>query len=187
MGRMARRSCTSRCAVAAVRSRSRASVIRSTPRRSCASDPAWRKVWPGEKGLRLLAIGGVPGQAYEVRDFTELGAPDPFSQRRSARRGRGFPGPGAPAAAVQAPTQRTPRARRSSRGARAARPGGFRALGRRELVEPPQHLGAGRVQLIQPLLQAVADGRELRGREQRAPPVLGCGSVGPRWGVAGGG
>ena len=38
-----------------------------------------RKVWPGEKGLRLLAIGGVPGQAYEVRDFTELGAPDPFS------------------------------------------------------------------------------------------------------------
>ena len=38
-----------------------------------------RKVWPSEKGLRLLAIGGVPGQAYEVRDFTELGARTPFS------------------------------------------------------------------------------------------------------------
>jgi uncharacterized cupin superfamily protein len=40
---------------------------------------AKRKVYAGGEGLRLLAIGGVPGTAYEVRDFTELGAPDPFA------------------------------------------------------------------------------------------------------------
>jgi uncharacterized cupin superfamily protein len=38
-----------------------------------------RKVWPGDDGLRMLVIGGVPGQAYEIADFTELGAPDPMA------------------------------------------------------------------------------------------------------------
>jgi mannose-6-phosphate isomerase-like protein (cupin superfamily) len=38
-----------------------------------------RKLWPGAEGMRVLAIGGVPGQAYQVREFTELGAPDPLA------------------------------------------------------------------------------------------------------------
>jgi mannose-6-phosphate isomerase-like protein (cupin superfamily) len=40
---------------------------------------AKRKVYAGAEGLRLLAIGGVPGTAYEVSSYTELGAPDPFA------------------------------------------------------------------------------------------------------------
>ena len=39
-----------------------------------------RKLYPGEEGMRVLVIGGVPGEAYAVRDFTELGAPDPFAR-----------------------------------------------------------------------------------------------------------
>ena len=39
-----------------------------------------RKVLPGEDGLRLLAIGGVPGKPYEVSAATELDAPDPMAQ-----------------------------------------------------------------------------------------------------------
>lgn len=39
-----------------------------------------RKVFPGADGLRMLAIGGVPGKAYEVKQFTEVGQPDPFAQ-----------------------------------------------------------------------------------------------------------
>jgi hypothetical protein len=31
-----------------------------------------RKVYAGPEGLRLLAIGGVPGQAYEINPGTEL-------------------------------------------------------------------------------------------------------------------
>jgi mannose-6-phosphate isomerase-like protein (cupin superfamily) len=38
-----------------------------------------RKVYPGDDGIRVVVVGGVPGSAYEVRDFTELGAPDPFA------------------------------------------------------------------------------------------------------------
>jgi mannose-6-phosphate isomerase-like protein (cupin superfamily) len=37
-----------------------------------------RKLYPGGTGMRVLVVGGVPGQAYSVTDFTELGAPDPF-------------------------------------------------------------------------------------------------------------
>ena len=36
-----------------------------------------RKVWPGDGGLRILVVGGVPGKAYEPVGITELGAPDP--------------------------------------------------------------------------------------------------------------
>lgn len=36
-----------------------------------------RRVVPGDQGLRMLVIGGVPGGVYAARDFTELGAPDP--------------------------------------------------------------------------------------------------------------
>lgn len=39
-----------------------------------------RKLYPGDGGMRVLVVGGVPGQAYAVRDFTELGAPDPFAR-----------------------------------------------------------------------------------------------------------
>jgi mannose-6-phosphate isomerase-like protein (cupin superfamily) len=33
---------------------------------------AKRKIFPGSDGLRLIAIGGVPGKAYGVSPFTEL-------------------------------------------------------------------------------------------------------------------
>jgi mannose-6-phosphate isomerase-like protein (cupin superfamily) len=41
---------------------------------------AKRKVWPGDEGIRLLALGGTPGQAYEPPDITKLGEPDPLAQ-----------------------------------------------------------------------------------------------------------
>jgi mannose-6-phosphate isomerase-like protein (cupin superfamily) len=33
---------------------------------------AKRKILPGPDGLRLLALGGTPGAAYEITEFTEL-------------------------------------------------------------------------------------------------------------------
>jgi mannose-6-phosphate isomerase-like protein (cupin superfamily) len=36
-----------------------------------------RKIWPGGQGVRVLALGGVPGKAYEPGPITELGGPDP--------------------------------------------------------------------------------------------------------------
>lgn len=39
-----------------------------------------RKLYPGDAGMRVLVVGGVPGEAYAIRDFTELGAPDPFAR-----------------------------------------------------------------------------------------------------------
>jgi mannose-6-phosphate isomerase-like protein (cupin superfamily) len=38
-----------------------------------------RKIYPGKEGLRLLALGGVPGAAYEASPGTELGTPDPLA------------------------------------------------------------------------------------------------------------
>jgi mannose-6-phosphate isomerase-like protein (cupin superfamily) len=38
-----------------------------------------RKVWPGPDGLRLLALGGVPGGSYEAPDVSKLGNPDPLA------------------------------------------------------------------------------------------------------------
>jgi hypothetical protein len=40
-----------------------------------------RKLWPGPDGLRVIAIGGVPGKVYEAAELTELGAPDPYSAK----------------------------------------------------------------------------------------------------------
>jgi mannose-6-phosphate isomerase-like protein (cupin superfamily) len=40
---------------------------------------ARRKVRSGPDGLRLLALGGVPGQAYQPAAITELGGPDPMA------------------------------------------------------------------------------------------------------------
>ena len=41
---------------------------------------ARRKFWPGGDGLRVLALGGVPGRAYEPPDISQLGAPDPLAR-----------------------------------------------------------------------------------------------------------
>lgn len=37
-----------------------------------------RRIRPGSDGIRLVAIGGVPGQAYEAPGYTDVGAPDPL-------------------------------------------------------------------------------------------------------------
>jgi mannose-6-phosphate isomerase-like protein (cupin superfamily) len=39
-----------------------------------------RKIWPGDEGLRVVAIGGRPGKAYEAPEMSKLGAPDPLAQ-----------------------------------------------------------------------------------------------------------
>jgi len=36
-----------------------------------------RKLWPGPEGVRVLALGGVPGKLYERPEPFKLGAPDP--------------------------------------------------------------------------------------------------------------
>jgi hypothetical protein len=36
-----------------------------------------RKLWPGDHGMRVLALGGCPGAVYQAPDVTKLGAPDP--------------------------------------------------------------------------------------------------------------
>jgi hypothetical protein len=41
---------------------------------------AQRKVWPGDQGMRILALGGAPGKVYEPPEVTQLGAPDPMAQ-----------------------------------------------------------------------------------------------------------
>jgi uncharacterized cupin superfamily protein len=38
-----------------------------------------RKVWPGDDGVRLLIIGGMPGAVYEAPDVSKLGQPDPMA------------------------------------------------------------------------------------------------------------
>jgi mannose-6-phosphate isomerase-like protein (cupin superfamily) len=38
-----------------------------------------RKVWPGDEGIRMLIVGGVPGGAYEAPDVSKLGQPDPMA------------------------------------------------------------------------------------------------------------
>ena len=32
-----------------------------------------RKVWPGGDGIRLVVLGGVPGQTYEPSEISKLG------------------------------------------------------------------------------------------------------------------
>jgi hypothetical protein len=38
-----------------------------------------RKVWPGEQGIRMLIVGGVPDGNYEAPEISKLGAPDPMA------------------------------------------------------------------------------------------------------------
>lgn len=39
-----------------------------------------RKIWPGPDGIRVLILGGVPGQLYQAPDLSKLGEPDPMAQ-----------------------------------------------------------------------------------------------------------
>jgi uncharacterized cupin superfamily protein len=38
-----------------------------------------RKVWPGEQGIRMLIVGGVPDGTYEAPEISKLGTPDPMA------------------------------------------------------------------------------------------------------------
>jgi mannose-6-phosphate isomerase-like protein (cupin superfamily) len=38
-----------------------------------------RKLLPGDEGMRVLALGGVPGGVYEAPDVSKLGEPDPMA------------------------------------------------------------------------------------------------------------
>jgi len=40
-----------------------------------------RKIYTGEEPLRLLALGGYPGKAYEPPENSILGNPDPLAQQ----------------------------------------------------------------------------------------------------------
>jgi mannose-6-phosphate isomerase-like protein (cupin superfamily) len=42
-----------------------------------------RKVWTGGDALRLLIVGGVPGEVYDPPEVTMLGAPDPLKQAQA--------------------------------------------------------------------------------------------------------
>jgi mannose-6-phosphate isomerase-like protein (cupin superfamily) len=42
---------------------------------------ATRRVYTRDEPLRLLIIGNAPGRGYEAPELTELGGPDPFSER----------------------------------------------------------------------------------------------------------
>ena len=39
-----------------------------------------RKIWPGDDGVRVLALGGTPGKPYEAPEISELGVADPMAQ-----------------------------------------------------------------------------------------------------------
>jgi mannose-6-phosphate isomerase-like protein (cupin superfamily) len=41
---------------------------------------AKRKIFTGDEPMRVLAIGGVPGRAYEPTEVSKLGTPDPLAQ-----------------------------------------------------------------------------------------------------------
>ena len=38
-----------------------------------------RKIWPGPEGMRIVALAGVPGEAFTPKPLTELGASDPYT------------------------------------------------------------------------------------------------------------
>jgi mannose-6-phosphate isomerase-like protein (cupin superfamily) len=40
-----------------------------------------RKIRTGSEGVRLLALGGCAGKAYEAPNVTKLGEPDPLAQQ----------------------------------------------------------------------------------------------------------
>jgi len=42
-----------------------------------------RKLYTGDEPARILALGGVPGKAYEAPDISRLGEPDPLAKARA--------------------------------------------------------------------------------------------------------
>ena len=44
---------------------------------------ARRKITTGDEPMLLLALGGVPGKAYEAPSVTDVGAPDPLAQAQA--------------------------------------------------------------------------------------------------------
>ena len=48
-----------------------------------------RKLWPGQDGMRVLVLGGVPGSAYTAPDVTRLDAPDPGMEISAEMTGSG--------------------------------------------------------------------------------------------------
>jgi mannose-6-phosphate isomerase-like protein (cupin superfamily) len=38
-----------------------------------------RKIWPGPDGIRLVVLGGTPGNVYQAPDISRLGEPDPMA------------------------------------------------------------------------------------------------------------
>jgi len=49
-------------------------IVRVGPR-------AKRKIYTGDEAMRVLALGGVPGSAYEPPEVSKLGAPDPMARQ----------------------------------------------------------------------------------------------------------
>lgn len=45
---------------------------------ACVAPDAKRKLWPGDEGMRVLALGGIPG-TFEPAEITVLGSPDPYA------------------------------------------------------------------------------------------------------------
>lgn len=39
-----------------------------------------RKIWPGDEGIRMVIVGGVPGGPYEPPAVSKLGEPDPMAK-----------------------------------------------------------------------------------------------------------
>jgi mannose-6-phosphate isomerase-like protein (cupin superfamily) len=39
-----------------------------------------RRVLSGSEGIRMLVVGGTPGSAYEIPEFSRLGSPDPLAR-----------------------------------------------------------------------------------------------------------
>jgi mannose-6-phosphate isomerase-like protein (cupin superfamily) len=52
--------------------------VRVGPESAIRVGPAThRRIHPGADGVRILALGGIPGGTYSPPPYTELGAPDP--------------------------------------------------------------------------------------------------------------
>jgi mannose-6-phosphate isomerase-like protein (cupin superfamily) len=54
--------------------------VHAVPETAIRVGPAThRKIHPGPEGVRILALGGIPGGVYEPPPFTELGGPEPVA------------------------------------------------------------------------------------------------------------
>ena len=99
-----------------VRARRRAAWMRPPGRSSSSRPGVKRTAFAEEAGTTILALGGMPGKAYEPSGFGALGAARPRCTRqgeyaeaadRGRERGRGAPG--VPRAALQPRLLREPR------------------------------------------------------------------------------